>query len=133
MADAITYVTDTRALIWYLTASPRLGESARQAFGNVAEGKAKLIVPLIVIAELIFVIEHSRAQIELAQVIDLLQRNPSVEIAPLTLEIVLEMQKLTAIAEMHDRLIVCETQMRKAKLITRDRKIRNTQFVEMVW
>ena len=37
------YVADTHSLIWYLTASPRLGKEAKSAFDRVAAGQARLI------------------------------------------------------------------------------------------
>jgi PIN domain nuclease of toxin-antitoxin system len=133
MPNEITYVTDTHSLIWYLTASPRLGQAAYQAFTQVARGEAKLIVPVIVIAELIFVVESSRAQVDVDGVIQRLSANPVIEITSLTLDLALAMRTATVIAEMHDRLIVCEAQMRHAKLITHDREIQHAQIVETVW
>ena len=133
MADEIIYVTDTHSLIWYLTASPRLSEPARQAFAQIAQGNANLIVPLIVIAELVYVVEKSRVQVDIDGVIQRLSGNPAIEIAPMTLDIALAMRTTTSVPEMHDRMIVCEAKARRAKLITCDQEIQRAQLVETIW
>ncbi len=54
MADRPVYVTDTHSLLWYLHNPKRLGPAAATAFGQVAANEADLIVPVIVIAEIIY-------------------------------------------------------------------------------
>ncbi len=53
------YVADTHALFWYLTASPRLGSAAKEAFDEGARGEALIYVPAIVLAELFFLNEKA--------------------------------------------------------------------------
>ena len=48
------YVSDTHSLLWYLARDDRLGAGARTSFDQVASGDAKLVVPMITIAELVF-------------------------------------------------------------------------------
>ena len=51
------YVTDTHALLWYLSGSERLGVAARQAFDQVVNGQGEVVIPAIVIAEFIRIAE----------------------------------------------------------------------------
>lgn len=126
-------MTDTHSLIWYFDASPRLGQVAHTTFEQVVRGEARLIVPSIVIAELLYAQEKKRILLNIDAVLARLDENQGIEITPLSKEIVLEMRKLTAPSEMHDRLIVCEAKLRGAKLITRDAEIQNAKVVETVW
>ena len=48
------YVSDTNSLLWYLCGDDRLRAGAHTAFDQVASGDAKLVVPMITIAELVF-------------------------------------------------------------------------------
>jgi len=48
------YVVDTHALYWYLTAAPQLGANALIAFREGEQGKARLYIPGIVLAELYY-------------------------------------------------------------------------------
>ncbi len=54
---APVYVIDTHALIWYLRGSDRLGAAARAAFDDVTSGRAHMVVPAIVLAELVMLAE----------------------------------------------------------------------------
>lgn len=56
-------VTDTHALIWYLTNSPRLGSEARAAFDACDKGEAVIYVPIICLVEMVYLIEKGRIQL----------------------------------------------------------------------
>jgi len=51
------YVTDTHGFIWYLTDSPKLGKNANECFQEIDQGKAKLLISAIVIAEIIYIVQ----------------------------------------------------------------------------
>ncbi len=59
------YVTDTHSLIWYLLDSPKLGTNANQVFIEIEEGKSYLIIPAIVIAEIIFLVQKGKIKADL--------------------------------------------------------------------
>lgn len=133
MADPPAYVADTHGLIWYLYASPRLGKGALAAFEAVGRGEARLVVPAIVIAEMVYIAERGKVAIDIDWMIGKLSANPAIEIPPLSVEHVLAMRGLGAIPEMHDRLIATEARLHGAKVITKDAKICDAKVVETVW
>lgn len=55
------YVLDTHALIWYLTANPRLSAAAKSAFDEIDAGKAIGIVSVMVLAEIVL-LEEKKAR-----------------------------------------------------------------------
>jgi len=128
-----TYVTDTHSLVWYLSDAPQLSPAARRAFDEAIGNRARIVVPVIVIAELIFMVERRRVQVDVHQIVRRISAAPNYEIVPLSLERVLDLQTVTAIPGMHDRIIVCEALAYSAKLITRDEAIRQAGIVEVVW
>ncbi|MBT9141450.1 MAG: hypothetical protein DDT30_02042 [Dehalococcoidia bacterium] len=83
-------------------------------------GQADLIVPIIVIAELIFLVEKGRVRADIDALLSKILEEPGYEVVPLGLEQMLLLTKTTQISEMHDRLIVCEALLHDAELITRD-------------
>ena len=133
MADRPVYVTDTHSLLWYLHNPKRLGPAAATAFGQVAANEADLIVPVIVIAEIIYVLQAGKVTVDFESVLTRLQASPNVAIAPLTLEHALALRTLTAVPEMHDRMVVAEAHLRNAALITRDQTITASSLVPVVW
>lgn len=51
------YVADTHALLWHLANSPSLAHNAKIAFNQAKMGQAAVIVPAIVLAELIWIVQ----------------------------------------------------------------------------
>ena len=128
-----TYIADTHALIFFLGSPQRLRKDGRQAFDEAVAGHAEVVIPVIVFAELIFAVERGRVAVDVAQIIDRVQDMPNFHIVPLTLQRVMQLQTLTAIPELHDRMIVCETLAQQGVLITRDARIRRSGVVPTVW
>src|SRR5689334_8261600 len=127
------YVTDTHGLLWYFTHPQRLGPDALAAFAEVNSGQANLFVPVIVLAELIFAIEGGRVHVEFDLLLQALQTIPNVSLIDLSLARTLDLRTLTAIPEMHDRLVVAEALARGVPLIPRDQTITSSGLVRTVW
>lgn len=127
------YVTDSHSLIWYLIDSPKLGSGANKAFKSIEDGEAQLLIPAIVIAEIIYIVQSGRVEADLDSLFVQIKESDNFEISPLGLEELLCLREQTEIPEMHDRLIVCEALLNKAKIITKDNLIRDSKSVETVW
>src|SRR3972149_1373681 len=127
------YVADTHALLWYLAGSPQLSSPARSAFDAAASGSNDVVVPAIVIAELVMLAEKRRGLADLDQVVATLRARPGFRLSTLTPELVLRIQKLTLLPDIHDRLIVAEALELDAPIITRDRAITSSGLVKVVW
>ena len=130
------YVADTHALVWHLFNPKRLGPTALQAFKDVENGKASLTIPLVVIAETAMVIEKGRITATLTQfekLLDTMQHSHNYHVGTLTIETVQIAIKYKQISGIFDRLIVAETQLLNAYLITRDEEIQNASIVPIVW
>ena len=127
------YVADTHSLLWHLTRSERLSPRAARAFDEVSAGIANLIVPVIVLAELVFALEKGRVRVDWSGLLGDLQSIPNVHIVDLSLARILDLRSLTTIPEMHDRMIVAETLAHNAILITRDQAITASGVVPVLW
>jgi PIN domain nuclease of toxin-antitoxin system len=133
---AEVFVTDTHALVWHLFNPARLGPNATVAFREVQQGQALLIVPLVVIAEMAMVVEKGRVSATMDQfqtVVAQMQSSTNYQISSLTLPLVLTAMRLTHLSDIFDRLIVAETQVVNAKLITVDSEIAAADIVPVVW
>ncbi|MBI5079920.1 MAG: PIN domain-containing protein [Chloroflexi bacterium] len=127
------YVTDTHSLFWYFTRPKLLSEKARAAFAQVANDEATLVVPAIVLAELIYLMQNKPVGGDLETIIKELQENPAIELTDLTTARVLDLRKFATIPEMHDRLIAAEAVAQDALLITRDDSITKSNVARVVW
>ncbi|MGW8256331.1 MAG: type II toxin-antitoxin system VapC family toxin, partial [Thermoguttaceae bacterium] len=71
-------VLDTHSLIWYLTQSPRLSSTARNAIRSAIENGDPVYVSAISIAEVTYLVEKGRLESnQLAALLSFLERNDS--------------------------------------------------------
>jgi PIN domain nuclease of toxin-antitoxin system len=133
MVDRVRYVTDTHSLLWYLHSPKRLGTAAAEAFAKIAANGADMIVPIIVIAEILYILQAGRVAADFDEILARLQASANIAIVPLTLERVLNLRSLAGIPEMHDRMIAAEAQALGATLITRDETLRESSLVPTIW
>ncbi len=126
------YVTDTHALLWYLAGSARLGEEARVVFDAAAAGDAEIIVPAIVVAEIVMLAEK-RSAIDFQRIMSEVRSMGGFLFVPLLAETASAIQHISALPDIHDRLIVAEAMHQRAALITFDKAITGAGLVEVVW
>jgi len=96
-------------------------------------------LPAIALAEALFIVEKGRTAIPLAT--DLLsdvQADPRIEVFPLTEEILSESLALTAIPEIHDRLILAtgvyfQTLGETVEILTKDNEIALSSILTVTW
>lgn len=127
------YMADTHSLIWAFHKPSKLGENARRIFEEVANGETKLLIPVIVLAELIFTIENKPIKADLDKILSAINNSPNIEFVDFDYESALKLRDLTAIPEMHDRMIVVSAILSNAVLITFDQTITESNAVEVVW
>lgn len=129
----MVYVADTHALVWHLSGARPIGAAAHAAFSSAEHGTGTVVIPAIVVAELLMLAEKRRAVVDVAKVVDALKRRPGIELSPLSLNTVLRIAGLTALPDIHDRLIVAEALERDATVITLDQAITASGLVPVVW
>jgi PIN domain nuclease of toxin-antitoxin system len=86
-----------------------------------------------VLAELILVIEKRCVVIDLSHMVAVMKNFPGFSFTSLSPQIVLRSQSLAVLPDIHDRLIVAEALEIGTALITRDRRIQESNLVQTVW
>ncbi len=129
------YIIDTHALIWYLEGNPRLGSKAK----SIMEDDTKeFILPIIALAEAIFIVELGRTKIpSVSDLISDIDGSPNIKIYPLDRDI-LNKTLLIPVLEMHDRQIVAtalylQEQDNEVAILTKDEQIINSRLVDIIW
>jgi len=126
------YVTDAHSLIWYFTDDPCLSQKAVEVFeGTVKEGI--IIVPAVVLAEIMFIAKKGRIILTFEETLKKIEEYDNFYIAPLDIDILRVANKIEMEMEMHDKLIVATALYFKATLITRDKRIKETGIVSIIW
>ena len=130
------YVADTHVLLWHLFDPSRLGPTAREALQEVDNNEAILNLPVVVIAEALMVIEKKRIQATKSQfekIVYQMTNSSNYQINHLHWHTVLTASQLTQLKDIFDRLIVAETKIINAPLLTRDEEITASGLVPIVW
>jgi len=127
------YVTDTHALFWYLTASPRLGANALKSFAEGVRGIALIYIPAIVLAELYFLNEKLGQPVDFAAGVDQLRNSSQFAFVPFDAEDTVEFDHDAIVPEMHDRIIVGVARRLNATCISLDHEIVQSDLVNTVW
>jgi PIN domain nuclease of toxin-antitoxin system len=130
------YVIDTHALIWFLEKNPRLGAHATAI---LSDPESSLVLPAIALAESVWIVERGRTSIPSAQLLlDAVIADPRITIYALDQSVLEQTLNLSAISEMHDRqivatVIVLQNQGEQAVLLTVDRNITESEYIEIIW
>jgi PIN domain nuclease of toxin-antitoxin system len=131
------FVTDTHALLWHLYDQSHLGRAAQATFAQADVGEARIHVPALVIAEILMVAEKGRIPgVTVSRVVphlESLRTSDNYPSSPLLPEVVLQSRTLTSIPDIFDRLIVAEAIARAVPLVSKDRIIRSSGLVTLVW
>lgn len=126
-------VTDTHALVWYLSGEKRLSRRARQAFHHADAGRWTVHVPAIVLYEISMLERLGRLRLSYRQLRDQLALRPGLPIEPTTAEDVDETRSLGTIADPFDRLVAATALRLSAPLITCDETLSAAPAVRTYW
>jgi len=127
------YVTDTHALFWYLTASPKLGAKVKSVFDEGAKGNAVIYIPAIVLAELFFLNEKLNQPLDFNREFRRFEQSAQFEFISFASENVKDFSQDSAVSEMHDRMIVGIARRLGVPCLTCDKEIVASGLAKIVW
>jgi PIN domain nuclease of toxin-antitoxin system len=127
------YVPDTHALVWYLIADKRLGAHAKTALTLIDQGEHQGIISALVLAEIMYLEERGRIQVNLDELIANLRSNANYSIVPFDSEILRSAKKLKNVPELFDRMIAATAIYFGAILLTRDHVFSESRAIKTVW
>lgn len=127
------YAADTHALAWYWSGSDRLSPLAREVLDGAMHSLHEIIVSPLVLAELVIIAEKQRVVFDMTAAITLLKNASGFRFVDLTAEMALRTQQLSALPDIHDRLIVATALEYGATLLTADLAIIASGVVPVAW
>lgn len=125
------YVLDTHVLVWYFTGNTRLSQEARDTIDNVRQQGGRLLIPTIVLAEALNIAAKGRVVFDFQQLYQLVRDEPEFEIVEFGIEVFEETLRVSAVPEIHDRIIVASARFYGASLLTKDGVIRSSGEVSV--
>src|SRR4051812_17980485 len=112
------YVVDTHQLFWYLTQDPRLSRAVENVLDSADAGSTVVHVSVVVLAELYYLNKKLRSPIDFASSFHELNASAGFVLTSLEPLDLLDLDKDSAVSEMHDRLIVGLARRLGATLLT---------------
>lgn len=132
----ISYCLDAHTLVWHLEDNPKLGGQARTILNTP---DVSLILPSIALAEACFVVSRGRTSlVDWQSVIQVVQADPRVEIAPLDAAVIERAMGLPPSLEMHDAQILATALLHCREgndvvLLTRDETLAKCGLIRVTW
>jgi PIN domain nuclease of toxin-antitoxin system len=130
-------VVDSHAFIWYVQASPRLSEKARQAMDDATAADAPLMISAVTIVELVYLVEKGTfTQANVDAFYEILEAADSgFEVVPIDGSVARAVSRIprAAVADPFDRMIAATALVRAVPLVTYDRRLRQAAVLETIW
>jgi len=127
------YVVDTNALIWYLTIDRKLSKQASAIFKAAEQGKTRLYLSAIVVAELYYANKKWGFFADFGQTYTEMKAKPYFRFVSFRSDHVLDFDQDAAVPEMHDRIVTGPAKKLGAPLLTSDPVITAAKIVNIIW
>ena len=126
------YLADTVTIIRHFSGTGRIGRNAKTILEGIEEGDHHLFLSTVSLVEILYLSEKKRIMINLGESLDIIDDSANYSIVDLTTEIVKFAEKID-FPEIFDRLIISTARYLDVPILTSDRAIRSSGFVEAVW
>jgi PIN domain nuclease of toxin-antitoxin system len=129
----MNFLTDTHALIWWFTNSPRISSKAGELFEYCEKGENVIFIPSIVIAEALSIFDKKRLTFNFKQLFKKINDSENFVLVALDYPILQRMVALKEIPELHDKIIVASAKYLNLPIITKDKMLRNLPSLKTIW
>ena len=129
----MNFVTDTHALIWWFTDSPRISLKASKIFEKCEKGENIIFIPTIVIAESLSIFEKKRISFNFKNLFKKIDTSENFVLIALDYPILKKMVTLREIPELHDKIIVSTAKYLDLPIITKDKILRKLSSIKTIW
>lgn len=126
------YVTDTHSFLWYLADSPKLSLKARAIFNSGDQGKLTIIIPAIVLLECIDIFDKKKLELEFEEIVLKIFQANNFIFSEINWGLILEVNKVKGLKDLHDRIIVATARIFDAFLISKDKIIKKV-YKKTIW
>ncbi|MBI4686401.1 MAG: PIN domain-containing protein [Nitrospirae bacterium] len=129
----MNFITDTHALLWWFTNSPRISPAASDIFEKCEEGENVIFIPSIVIAEALSIFDKKRVSFDFRTLFKKINDSDNFVIIALDYPILQKMIDLKDIPELHDKIIASTAKYLNLPIITKDEILQNLSHIKTVW
>ncbi len=129
----MNFVTDTHALLWWFTDSPRISSKASEIFEKGENGENVIFIPSIVIAESLSIFDKKRISFNFKNLFKKIHSSENFVLVALDYPILQKMVALKELPELHDKIIVSTAKYLKVPIITKDKTLQKLASIKTIW
>ena len=129
----MNFVTDTHALLWWFTDSPRISSKASEIFQKCERGENVVFIPSIVIAESLSIFDKKRISFNFKNLFKKIHTSENFVLIALDYPILQQMVALKEVPELHDKIIVSTAKYLKLPIITKGKTLKKLPSIKTVW
>jgi len=129
----MNFVTDTHALVWWFTDSPKLGKKAVKVFTDCELGENIIVIPSIVLAEALSIFDKKRVAFDFRKLFKQVRDSENFVIMALDYPVLETMLELKNLPELHDKIIVATAKHLELPLITKDTTLQKLSTIRTIW
>jgi PIN domain nuclease of toxin-antitoxin system len=127
-----TFVADTHAFVWFLTAPNRLGKGARRLLAAADEGRSLCLVPAIALVEIALLKQRGRVAMGVDVVLRAIEGHPGCAVLALDAAQAIEFSALVGVKDPMDRLVLAAAGATRCRLVSADEAL-DGHGVDRVW
>lgn len=129
----MNFITDTHALLWWFTDSPRMSSKASEIFEKCEKGENVIFIPSIVIAESLSIFDKKRISFNFKNLFKKIHTSENFVLIALDYPILEKMVALKEVPELHDKIIVSTAKYLKVPIITKDKTLQKLPSIKTIW
>jgi PIN domain nuclease of toxin-antitoxin system len=129
----MNFVTDTHALLWWFTNTPKISPKVSMIFDKCEKGENVIFVPSIVVAEALSIFDKKRISFNFKKLFEKIHDSENFILIALDYPILQKMVALKDIPELHDKIIVSTAKYLNLPIITKDETLQNLPSIKTVW
>ena len=129
----MNFLTDTHALLWHFTDSPKISQRAKETFYKCEQGGCIIFIPSIVIAECISIFDKKKITFDFETFFKRIRKSENYAIISLDYKVLQTMINTTEVSELHDKIIVATAKLLEVPLITKDTVLLNLKTLTTLW
>jgi PIN domain nuclease of toxin-antitoxin system len=112
--------------------SPKLSKKARAIFDSCERGEVVIIIPAIVLLECIDIFDKKKVDLSFEEIVLKIFQATNFIFSEINWSLILEVNKIKGLRDLHDRIIVATTKIFDAFLISKDKTIRKF-YKRTIW
>ena len=129
----MNFVTDTHALLWWFTDSPKISQKATEIFEKTEKGENVIFIPTIVMAEALSIFDKKRISFDFKKLFKKILGSENYAFVSLDVPVLKKLIEIKDIPELHDKIIVSTAKHLNCPLITKDKTLQNLSYLRIIW